>query len=203
MIETVQKLFGDTSEAQIDRPFILSQLNLGQIEVARQTKVLAARAEAALAAGVDSYDVPDDFIQIESVKVDGVVVTPIPRSTLDLFDPARDAIGSGTPFSYHVRGRTIFLFPKPSSSVTNALDIWYIKKPSELVTDDDVCNLPETMHNAVILFALEKCKVLDEEFAQAQVIRADFNNQLVAAKDEAYDTNAESYPSVRLLPEDY
>lgn len=203
MITAVQNLFGDTSEAQITKDFIISQLNAGQIDVARQTKALQVRAQTDTVIGQEGYEVPEDFIQIETLSVDGRIVPHIPRATLDSFDETRSLNGTGSVQSYYTHGRVIYLHPTPNTGVVNALDIWYIKKPAPLDQDSDICELPETFHDSVVLFALARCKELDEEFAQAQMIKVDYAAQMIENKDETYDTNGESYPAVRLLPEDY
>lgn len=204
MITQVQNLFGDTSEAQVTRAFITSMLNNGQLDVARKTKCLMRRSETHVESGTDAYELPDDFIQIESATIDGRRLTPIPKATLDEYDPTRQADGyTGSPTNFFTVGRTFFLYPTPSESGNANLDIWYVKRPVDLVDNEDESDLPISFHEDVVLYALVRCKQLDEEFGQAQVIQQDYEERLIESKNETWDERADSYPSVRLLPGDY
>lgn len=203
MVTAVQNLFGDTSEAQITIPFIITQLNAGQLDVARRTKCLIGHSETTTAIGVDGYEVPEDFIQIESLTIEGRTIPHHSMHTLDGLNPTRQLDSNGSTLSYYVKGRTIFLYPPPSTSVVGALDIWYIKRPADLIANDQISDLPITMHDDVVLFALARCKELDEEYAQAQVIKQDYRDRIIEGKDEVFDEYADTYPSIRLLSGDY
>lgn len=203
MIVAVQTLFGDTSEAQITKPFIITQLNAGQIDIARKTKCLPARKETDTVIGQSDYEVPDDFIQIESVEIEGRTIPHLSMQTLDEYDRTRSQNGNGSVRSYFTKGRTIFLSPPPNKAIVKGLDIWYLKRPKDLTDDNQISDLPVTMHDDVVLFALTRCKELDEEFEQAMSIKRDYFERINEGKDEIYDEYADSYPSVRLLPGDY
>lgn len=203
MVEMVQNLFGDTSEAQVTKNFIISQLDRAQIDIARRTKYLVARAETDVVVGVDGYELPEDFLQLESITLAGRSIPRVGRATLDSLDSHRALNENSTPFAYFVRGRTLFLNSGPSVAEVSGLDIWYIKKPAKLEEDADIPEIPETMHDSMVQYALARCKELDEEYQQAQVIWANYFEQIIEAKDEVFDDNAESYPSIRLLPSDY
>lgn len=199
----VQKLFGDTEEAQVDRAFIITALNDAQIDIARKTSVLLKRATSSTLNADSSYELPDDYIALQSVKLNGIRLKREQIRTLDELYEDLTLVSSGTPSLYYVDGRVLWFVPPPNTDGANDIEIRYIKRPTDLEVDNDISDLPITFHEDMVRYALARCKEVDEQVEAAAYIMGDYeNNRISTSRNEVYDDDASSYPSVRCLPGD-
>lgn len=195
----VKRQFGDESGVQITNADILRWINDGQLEIVRKTECLEGLATTVTTVEDESYSVPTEFIRIERVTYDGNRLQEITMEKLDELYPNRDSSDvSGEPEYYYLWSRNIWLYPAPSSA--KSLAIYYIKIPNELSADEEDPEIPVTFHNAIVRYCLAQAKELNEEYKEAQNIKAELDVELTLGDDEQ---NAQAtYPSVRLAPGD-
>jgi hypothetical protein len=195
MISTVQNLFGDTSEAQITPAEIIDWLNEGQRRIARDTGWISERAETDVIAGQRGYELPPDIITMERLELDGA---KLPRTTLQMIDNEEPihTTKEGAPTKYYIWGNTLYLYPTPTESGSGNLDMWYKKMPVLIQSDADSAELPESMHDAMVRFALGRAKEKDEETSDAQVIMQGVQADIGQNIHETEQKSDETYPVV-------
>lgn len=195
MITTVQNLFGDTSEAQITITEIIDWLNEGQRKIARETGWISEHAETDVIAGQRGYDLPPDIVIMERLELDG---RKLPRVTLQMIDNEEPThtIKEGGPEKYYIWGNILYLYPTPTESGTDNLDMWYKKMPSLIQTDADSADLPDSMHDAMVRFALGRAKEKDEEFTDAQNIMSGVSQEVGVHVHETEQKSDETYPVI-------
>jgi hypothetical protein len=204
IVLAVQRQFGDDSGIQITRTDILRWINQACIDIARKVECVQDHKDTDSVSQDGSYILPTDMIRLRRVTYDNKVLQ---FTTLDVADQdwgARDVPPGtiGTPQFYYIWNNNIYLYPVPSASGDQNLDIWYIRTPAVLINDDDVLEIPARYHELITRYCLARAKELDEDQAVSNAVMADYEGQLSDAKDEMIRPNARSYNAVRLLPGD-
>lgn len=197
----VKRLFGDTTGTQITDSDIESWIALAELDIARRTKCLKKHAETDAVADDGAYALPPDCLVVERVTLDGLKLAKTQLEELDDIHVS-DTPGSGVPSYYYIWGDTLHLYPWPASAGTGNLDIFYVYKPAEMAADVDVPTVPSQYHEDIVKYCLALAKDLDEEDSQAGILRAQYEQRLVQAKDEEQGDH-QTFPAVRCLPGDY
>lgn len=203
IIIAVQRQFGDESGAQITRSDIVRWANDALVDITRKTECLQVHAETDTLKDDGSYDVPFDFIRLRRVTYRGTRLSRVELEELDDLNPTQDTESSSNPFYFYVWGRRIFLYPKPSKAGEGTLDIYYVKMPDELVSDQDVPEIPSHMHEDIVRFCLIRAKELNEDDEKAQALMFEYDGRMAFARDEATNPEIESYPAVRDIESEY
>lgn len=203
LILGTQRLFGDTSEAQITRSDIIRWLNEGQIKIVRKTQCLQRHVETASVKGQASYELPDDCLFVRRATYDDNLVPPVAFEELDTVAPDRDGSNStGNAMYYYLWSNSIWFYPAASVTENGKIDIWYIRTPVELSSNSDEPEIPEYMHEQLINYAVMKAKELDEDYDAAMMLRNGFDVEMQDARNDAQSVQKDSYPAVRALPGD-
>jgi len=122
------------ANAEID--FLVNQ---GQREVCDITWCLYTSTNIALVSGTTYYSLPSDTHFIDRVVYNNSTVLPYkPIPLLDREDSDWLSTAIGTPTSYHLKypKRDIGFSPCPNN--TNNIEVFYVKVPSDLSSDDDI-----------------------------------------------------------------
>lgn len=204
LILGVQRLFGDTAEAQINRNDILRWLNHGQLEIAKSTEVLQRHSEVDLVAGDDCYPLPSDCMFLRRVEVNGKKIERVDFEEIDTVLPNRNAESgvTGEPNVHWVWDDKIWFWPTPSTGGSGNLDIWYIRRPSTLAANEDIPEIPAYMHEDLIQYAVMKAKELDEDWEASSLLRQDIMQRMGENRHNKQNPERDSYPAVRALPDD-
>ena len=197
IILSVQRQFGDESDAQITRSDIIRWANEAQIDIVRKTDSLQVHAETDAVANDGSYSLPTGHVRIRRVTFNDYKLERTELEKLDDIYSNPEKIESSTPQYYYVWGNKLFLFPKPSSEGTGNLDVYYNKMPAELVGGSDVPEIPVHMHDDIGRFSLARAKELNEDDGKAQAVMMDYEARIALSKDESNNPEIDSYPSVR------
>jgi len=199
IIISVQRQFGDESGAQITRSDIVRWSNDAQVDIVRKTECLQVHSETDVIKDDGSYDVPFDFIKLRRVTFDGKRLARVELEELDNLNSDQSNSNSSYPEMFYVWGRKIWLYPKPSKSGTGNLDVYYVKMPNELVSDQDVPEIPTHLHEDIIRFCLIRAKELNEDDEKAQALMFEYDGRMAMSRDEVTNPEIESYPAVRDL----
>jgi hypothetical protein len=107
-----------------------------------------AAADIAVVAGTSAYDLPSDFRQILSARIEGTEDRPLRFVRRELWDRVRyseEADLAGTPVFYDLFGSgatgAITLHPQPSADTT--LKLQYYRDIPDPTNDDDIVDLPK------------------------------------------------------------
>lgn len=108
---------------------------------------------------------PSDYDRAIYIKYGSYYCTFISSEGQHLIsdDPWYEAVAV-EPVSY-IDGGSLYVKPAPASATTLVLK--YVKTPAELSGDSDTPDIKEIYHEMICLGALERCKVKDNEFEEA------------------------------------
>jgi len=99
-----------------------------QIERQLRTRQMIVRANASFAAAAEYGTVPDDFLEVKSIKLDTNPVTALQFQTIDAMDALSNTtyLSSGKPLYFSVVGNQFRLLPIPDGAYTAEL-VYYSK----------------------------------------------------------------------------
>lgn len=203
IITRVQRSFGDESGAQITTADIIRWANDAQVDIVRKTGLTNQHRETDVVLDDGSYALPDNFMQMIRVTLNGKVLPNRSLHDLDLTSSEIDTAASGTPHAYYIWDNVIYLYPKPSAASVGGLDIWYVSRPATLEDVSDIPEVPIHMHEDIVRYCLARAKELDDDLEGAQVIMGDYETRLGQAVYESTSQPNDSYPAVRALPGDW
>lgn len=159
---------------------MLTLINLAQNEYVRKTRVLQSFAFTSTIQGQADYPMPADWLGSEKVFYNATTdgVTPNWR----VLDPTNlEKLGQehsnflstatsmqGAPRLCYVIGTTLYLFPRPATSGTNDLFLFYESKPTQLLTLNDSLSIDDSLYPGVRAYVLAKLWKQDSEDAKAK-----------------------------------
>ena len=105
-------------------------ISLAEAQMERQlrTRQMIVRATASFAAAAEYGTVPDDFLEVKSIKLDTNPVTSLTFQTIDSLDQLSNTtyLSSGKPLYFTVVGNQFRLLPIPDGAYTADL-VYYAK----------------------------------------------------------------------------
>jgi len=105
-------------------------ISLAEAQMERQlrTRQMIVRATASFAAAAEYGTVPDDFLEVKSIKLDTNPVTSLTFQTIDSLDQLSNTtyLSSGKPLYFSVVGNQFRLLPIPDGAYTAEL-VYYSK----------------------------------------------------------------------------
>lgn len=198
----VKRQFGDESGVQITDTDIFRWLNSAQLEIISQIAPIHAKGTTDIVSGQKTYDLTGlNIFRIESLHYDGRRVEPISFQEAERKIIKKDYSVqiSGIPaFWYEFAGQVSF-WPVPSSSITNGLEIYYVKMPSKITQGSDLLAVPDKFFEAVVAWILAKAYELDEEFDQAANQRTYFQNRIMEQNGEEGTSAFSTYPTITFV----
>lgn len=118
-----------------------------------------------------SYALPSDFSRMVEVQVDATTSDPGVHS----FVPWEQRHGVATGDNrFTIFGSNYYLIPTPATTGSSNIDLYYIKKPTNMVdggdapSDSDIASMPETYHPALVTYAFALYNGYDEEAGDSQ-----------------------------------
>jgi len=184
VITQVKRQFGDESGVQITDVDITRWVNQGQMEIVNKNPMIQATASQSTIVKQQTYPVPPDIIQIESVMYDGCILQP--RN----FEGIRAELGSanstqqGTPEFWYTWADLIYLWPVPDT--VKSITVNYSKTPKVVSSPSDTLGVPDRYFDRVCEYVLSKAYELDEDWSANANQRQSFEDKLLE------DTNAQT-----------
>lgn len=148
----------------IQKEFLDTELNLyihfGQLDVAR--RLLRINQEWFMTSyqykgstPITDFDLPEDCLRLVNVFRQGLPVAKIDVEDIGvLYTNANYTPSQISPFYYQV-GSTITILPAVAPW---QVKIFYVKKPTELTTDDSVTIIPDQFLDLIISYVVMRCK---------------------------------------------
>jgi hypothetical protein len=203
----VRSQFGDQSGAQLGDPAILSWINDGQREIVNSNPILRATKITNLVAGQQDYSFPEDkVLAIEAVYVSGYPILNISpqaaREYIIALDPANQ-LNAERPEVWYERAGVITFYPVPSSSITNAIKLEYVKTPTPLVNLTETLGIPDRYFNELTNYVISQALEMDENYSAAAYKLGQFREGLdrLNLKDTLSQTDL--YTQLLPDPDDY
>ncbi len=158
-------------------------------------------ATADIVAGQQEYDLPSDFDKaiVVNVLVEGTWVraTPLPIGLGDApvaNDPTSLNASESSPVYYIQEGK-IGLFPLPSASVDEGLQVWYVYTPEEM-EDDDEPAFSAKYHALATMGAYADYLDQNDEHGPADATRNRFERRVESMVETIDDSDLDSPKSV-------
>jgi hypothetical protein len=180
----IKRQFGDESGVQVTDSDITRWTNQAQVEIVNKNPMIQATAVQNSVAGTQTYAVPPDIIQIESVMFDGNILEPKNFEGIRSQLNGANTTQQGTPTLWYTWAEMIYLWPVPS--VVKQISVNYSKLPSLLSSPTDKLSVPDRYFDRVCEYVNSKAYELDEDWQGHQVNRQQFEDKLLE------DTNAQS-----------
>lgn len=207
----VKRQFGDESGVQVTDADILRWINSGQREIVMQNEGLLEKT--ALTNTVENqqeYDLPVDLLVLKfiSLKYTGQnSFFKLKGYSATKFNEYVDGwsgtdFGTGTPVAYTLFSGKIILFPIPDTTISNAIKIYYNRKPVDVTGSLDTPDLPEIYHESLVKYCLQQAYEMDEDWDASQLkgSAVDADISLLRGREEWKEQ--ERYPVITVLAED-
>lgn len=175
VIAEVRTQFGDTSNTELTDAMVARWVNQAQTEIIAQNGFNKAAATQSSVAGTQTFTLPTDVVQVESIQFDGAALQNLS------FEEANNRfrgnqLGTGTPTTWFVWGNSVYLYPVPDS-VKN-LTIFYVKAPNIVSSPADMLSCPDRYFNAIVEFCMSRAFAMDEDWPAQQVKSAAFDKNV-------------------------
>jgi hypothetical protein len=131
---------------------------------------------ASAVSGQSDYALPSDFKRLVELQIDS---TPYAYSSHEF-----RVLRSSSDKFFSIFGPTMTISPTPTATGSGNMELWYIKRPANLVNDSDspsdttIASMPEAYHEALILYAFAIYNAYDEEQAENQALMGSKTNPL-------------------------
>jgi hypothetical protein len=206
MQTSVAALAGDESNVQFTLTQIAQYLNWGTDEIERRLEILQKQQIFTVLDSVDNVGgvaLPADFDQELHV-----FWNEIPLSRIDYADYYSDWTGqtaNDNASYYSVTGwnsvatarRMVFYPYQPMGRTGISVRVIYQCISADLVGPTDIPLLPEVTHEVIVLYALARCKLQENDYAGYTMINKDIENRLLMLATLTDEASAFSYPTVR------
>lgn len=170
----VQQICGDTNGVQFPAATVTSFLNFGQIEIARKTEWNIKTVTTTTLNADKTYTLPDDYLQVKSLKWDGQPIWPMNPEYLK-----RKVINTGVPYSYYAwAGEFLKFYPEPSAITGLNISLDYVATPVDLAAGGDISQLPTRYMEDLIQYAVMRCKQMDEDMTAMDSIANNIERRL-------------------------
>jgi len=209
VVTRVKRTFGDEAGVQVTDADIIRWINDAQEKIVLENEGLMEQTASTDAVQNQmEYDVPSDMSVLRSMKYNGFRLKPMSFAEFNEYidgysSPSNSSpYGPGIPEIFMVWNNKITVFPKPSENMTDGFTIYYIQHPASVGNLADAITVPLQYHNAVVKFCLKEAYELDEDYQKAQIVKADFENDVMKLNDRNKWISQEYYPRITTLPED-
>jgi hypothetical protein len=176
----VKRQFGDESGVQITDADITRWVNQAQTEIVNKNPIIQATGVTNTVVGTQTYDIPPDMIQLESIFVDGMIMEQSNFETIRA-QLGNDANTQGNPQYWYVWANKIYLWPTPSQ--VWKLETNYSKMPNRVSSSADVLGVPDRYFDRVCEYAMAKAYELDEDWSAHAVQKQSFEDKLNEANN--------------------
>lgn len=178
MSTTVQQLIGDETESQFKLAQIRRYLNMGQRYASSELECIEKEytnsGNLATYGNIGTFPLPSDFIRARTVILNNNALSYLqnfPRNELPL-----QAGQSGTVATHYYIlnaasvGKQMAFYPSLPGGQAVSLTLLYTAYAADMVNPTDISALPETTHELIIMYALARCKLQENDYEGYQFI---------------------------------
>lgn len=187
-----KRQFGDESAVQITESDITRFVNQACMEIVSKNKILRASVETLTFANQDTYDKPDDCLQITSIKCDGKLLQGIGFDDFQTKDGLEDV-------TYWTQYGDKFMLGAAPTVDELAILVFYIPEPYSVNNPTDTLPIPDRYFDRVCEYVMSKLYELDEDWQGHQTSRQMFEDNLHQLNNE--DVNNKG-PFSAIIPYD-
>lgn len=194
----VFRIIGDRQGLSTQELDVTNWTNDGLREINRRTKYHKATDTFDTVADTEGYNVPSDFVAVDSLLIDGSPIAPLTRQQ---YQHKYTTQARGIPNCYWTDHVKFYLAPIPDQVKT--VTVHYTRKPivytSHAVNHVD---LPDQLLEPLFQFVLARAYDFRGNLAQSNYHYMRYEGMMSEIIEDADHIPEESYPSIRLLEED-
>jgi hypothetical protein len=203
----VSALAGDESNVQFTTAQITQYLNWAQKEMVRRLEFFQKTStittlDTGHVDGQGGAILPTDFDQELHVFWNGQRLGKADYA--GFYNDLGGGIGTDTPTYYSIHdfnstpARRMVFWPYQSPGRTGLdIDLIYSSQPPDLVSGTDTPVLPDICHEAMVLYALAKCKLQENDYAAFKLIMQDYTQRMMELSTYITEADGFSYPVIR------
>jgi len=206
---SVKRQFGDPDGRQITDEDILEWINHVQQDIVNINPLLKETAVTNVVEGQDLYEYPAQRIQyIEAIHYDGVPLEPYSFQEAELYILGRaknlDFLNpiDNKPKIWYERTGSIYIYPKPDTSIANGLRMFYTAQPEELTTLSSLLSIPDRYFPRLVEHVLAHAYQLDENWEAARYKQAEYFNGMETLANQENVSKTNTYSSITVRIED-
>jgi hypothetical protein len=196
--------FGDESGVQIQDEDIIRWINDGQRNIASANELNQAKATTSSVASQQEYVLPSDVMSLHSIWYEGLMLQNMSLAAAEehVAKIGQTDYNVGTPVAWWTWANSLFLYPTPTSAVTNGITLLYTKYPVDVLTSSDALSVPLTYHNALLEYVLSQAYELDEDWQASQLKANQFQSSLNNLKVDQDWVAQVTYPTITVGQDD-
>jgi hypothetical protein len=206
VITAVKRQFGDESGQQITDADISAWVSDAQREIViNNPEVNQDMVQFNITAGTAQYPVlanVPDMLVIHSLHYNGEFLRNLSfQQAQEYIIRESDTTEDTRPAFWYEWAGVINFWPKPNTSITNGVTIFYSKAPDEITSTGVVLSVPDSYFKSVVDFCMTQAYEMDDnaQMAQAKATQFETSMQKQANRQRSQDN---FYPTVTCLPED-
>lgn len=169
---------------------MLALINLAQKEFVRKTQCLQNFAWTSTMAGEPAYPMPGDWLGSECIFYNNLQNSTTPNwqrlepTTLEKMAQempnflSSDPTNFGVPLKYYIVGTTMYLYPRPATTGSNDIFMYYRSRELVLLSLTDALSIDDSLTPAIRAYVLWKMWAQDQEKELADEQKEIFKEEL-------------------------
>lgn len=207
----VKRRFGDESGVQLTDDDIIKSINDAQRKIVRRsTSLLEVTATSSSVGNTQEYNLPTNLFIFRMMMYKGSSDTAYRKMQgmslqefneyIDGWDQTTSDVGVPTTYSLHAN--KFLVYPVPTAAVTNAFKLYYVRRPTDIVSLSDTPDLPEDYHTIIMDLVLKDAYEMDEDWEAAGNKSQEANVDINYLQGNQDWKQTEVYPSILVRIED-
>lgn len=206
VLNAVTRTFGDESGVQIEPSDVVRWINMGQEDIVQRNKILRATASTPAVAGQASYTFnADDVLYLDSITYGNKLIPmmnfPQAQDMISRMDPQLNIQLPYPRFWYEWAGQVTF-WPPPQDA-TKSIAIYYVRKPTPVVTQTDLLSITDRYFDTLVNYCLMQAYEMDEDWEAVSAKTQQYEQRLQLFGDEERTSQEMSYPVMTLIEGEY
>lgn len=211
IMDRVKRSFGDESGVQVMDADIIRWINDGQREMVKHNEnLLEKTALTSTVANQQEYTFPTDMLIFRQVsykptsfrsfmKLKGYSFVEF-NELVDGYDGTE--YPAGVPNVFSIFENKLILFPIPDQSLSNSLKIYYNRKPTDVVNQASVIDLPDDYFEPLVKYCLSQAYEMDEDWEAAGNKGNELMSDINLLKGRGDWKQQDAYPTITVRYED-
>lgn len=204
----VKRQFGDESGVQITDEDIIQWINIAQLELAQENEFSKKIGTTSLNEGQSEYNFPDyEILYTQTIYVGSKVIKFLTFQEFQEYIQKKDGYetqGADTPSVWTEWGGTFTFWPTPKETKEDAVKVYFIAKPADVITLEDSLGIPDRLFSVLLMKVMVHAYQLDEQFDAANLQDQRVSNELGKMAYMPDRSSINEYHSMTILePDEY
>lgn len=201
IFRAVKRQFGDESGVQITDEDISRWVDDAQSDIiVNNSDVNASFAQINVIANQTAYPIKDHVANvfiIQSIHYNGEYLRNMSfqEAQAEIIKKTQPGEHSGVPMFWYERAGVIHLFPKPASSISAGLGVFYSARPTAITGNTTPLSVPDHFFSTIVNYCLSQAYLLDENAQMAQITSQNYDTAM-AQRVNRTQSEHNTYPTI-------